>query len=134
MQISRQMIQCHWSIRKWYFSLILRSSTFVSIPHPVAPPPSNNGLYSVLVAQALISFQKIYAPSSSLLQGKHLPFTPSPLIFFAYLWSFRWPNYIATLPRYFSFRPPHLNIITGPPSNELDKNIQRKSHFLFFSP
>jgi hypothetical protein len=23
--------------------------------------------------------QKIYAPSSSLLQGKHLPFTPSPL-------------------------------------------------------
>ena len=25
--------------------------------------------------------QKIYAPSSSLLQGKHLPFTPSPLRF-----------------------------------------------------
>jgi hypothetical protein len=23
--------------------------------------------------------QKIYAPSSSLLQGKHLPFSPSPL-------------------------------------------------------
>jgi hypothetical protein len=23
--------------------------------------------------------KKIYAPSSSLLQGKHLPFTPSPL-------------------------------------------------------
>jgi hypothetical protein len=31
-------------------------------------------------------------------------------IFFAYLWSFRWPNYIVTLPRYFSFRLPHLNI------------------------
>jgi hypothetical protein len=31
-------------------------------------------------------------------------------IFFAYLWSFRWPNYIATLPKYFSFRLPHLNI------------------------
>jgi len=52
--------------------------------------------------------QKIYAPSSSLLQGKYLPF-PLPhfaSIFFAYLWSFRWPNYIATLPRYFSFRLP----------------------------
>jgi hypothetical protein len=31
-------------------------------------------------------------------------------IFFAYLWSFRWPNYIATLQKYFSFRLPHLNI------------------------
>ena len=48
MQISRLQIQCHWSIRKWYFSLILRSSTFLSIPHPVAPPPSSNGWYSVL--------------------------------------------------------------------------------------
>ena len=50
MQISRLLVymQCHWSIRKWYFSLILRSSTFVSIPHPVAPPPSSNGWYSVL--------------------------------------------------------------------------------------
>jgi hypothetical protein len=37
-----------------------------------------------------------------------LPHFPS--IFFAYLWSFRWPNYIVTLPRYFSFRLPHLNI------------------------
>ena len=33
--------------------------------------------------------QKMYAPSS---------------IFFAYLWFFRWPNYIVTLPRYFSLR------------------------------
>jgi hypothetical protein len=46
-------------------------------------------------------------------------------IFFAYLWSFRWPNYIVTLPRYFSFRLPHLNIPTGPPSDLLDKNSQR---------
>ena len=75
--------------------------------------------------------QKIYAPSSSLLQGKHLPHFAS--IFFTYLWSFRWPNYIVTLPKYFSFRLPHLNINTGPPSSELDKNIQRKSHFLIFS-
>ena len=34
-------------------------------------------------------------------------------IFFPYLWSFRWPNYIVTLPRYFSSL--HLNINTGPP-------------------
>jgi hypothetical protein len=47
--------------------------------------------------------------------------------------SFRWPNYIVTLPRYFSFRLPHLNINTGAPSDELDKNIQQMSHFLFFS-
>jgi hypothetical protein len=43
-------------------------------------------------------------------------------IFFSYLWSFRWPNYIVTLPRYFSFRLPHLNKPTGPPAEELDKN------------
>jgi hypothetical protein len=63
-----------------------------------------------------------------------LPLPHFASIFFAYLWSFRWPNYyIVTLPRYFSFRLPHLNINTGPPSDELDKNIQRKSHFPFFS-
>ena len=62
-----------------------------------------------------------------------LPLPHFASIFFAYLWSFRWPNYIFTLPRYFSFRLPHLNINSGPPSDELDKNIQRKSHFLFFS-
>ena len=56
-----------------------------------------------------------------------LPLPHFVSIFFAYLWSFRWPNYIVTLPRYFSFRlPPHLNIPTGTPSDELDKTIQRK--------
>jgi hypothetical protein len=54
-------------------------------------------------------------------------------ICFAYLWTFRWPNYIFTLPRYFSFRLPHLNISTGSPSDELDKNIQRTSLRLLFS-
>ena len=77
--------------------------------------------------------QKIYAPSSSLLQGKHLPFSPSLLclniLFFAYLWSFRWPNYIVTLLRYFSLRLSHLNIPTGPPSEELDENISERSLF-----
>jgi hypothetical protein len=52
-------------------------------------------------------------------------------IFFAYLWSFRWPNYIVTLQRYFSFRLPHLNIPTS--SDELDKNTQRTSLSLLFS-
>ena len=79
--------------------------------------------------------QKIYVPSSSLLQGKYLPF-PLPQFaskFFAYLWSFRWPNYIVTLPKYFSFRLPHLDIPTGSPSNEFDKNIQRTSLRLLFN-
>jgi hypothetical protein len=74
--------------------------------------------------------QKIYAPSSSLLQGKHLPFTPSPLR----LNIFRLFVILSLTQLYrFSFRLPHLNINTGPPSDELDKNIQQKSHFLFFS-
>jgi hypothetical protein len=55
-----------------------------------------------------------------------LPLPHFASIFFAYLWSFRWPNYIVTLLRYFSFRLPHLNIPTGNPSDELDKTIQRK--------
>ena len=78
---------------------------------------------------------KINALSSSLLQGKYLPFSLPHFasIVFAYLWSFRWPNYIVTLPRYLSFRQPHLIIPTGPPSDELDKNIQRTSLRLLFS-
>ena len=33
----------------------------------------------VIIITGSCFIQKIYAPSSSLLQGKHLPFTPSPL-------------------------------------------------------
>ena len=89
----------------------------------------------VLKTQVLVSF-KTYMPPP--LPYFKVNICPLPLphfssIFFAYLWSFRWPNYIVTLPRYFSFRLPHLDINTGPPSDELDKNIQRKSHLLFFS-
>ena len=61
-----------------------------------------------------------------------LPLPHFASIFFAYLWSFRWPNYIVTLPRYFSFRLPHLNIPTRPPSDEWTR-IFSESHFLFFS-
>ena len=79
--------------------------------------------------------KKIYAPPLPYFKVNicPLPLPHFASIFFAYLWSFRWPNYIVTLPRYFPFRLPHLNINTGHPSDELDKNIQRKSHFLFFS-
>ena len=52
-------------------------------------------------------------------------------IFFAYLWSFCWPNYIVTLPRNFSFRLPHLNIPS--PSDELNRNSQRTWHGENFS-
>jgi hypothetical protein len=85
--------------------------------------------------QAPVSFKKYRPPPLPYFKVNICPF-PLPhfaSIFFAYLWSFRWSNYIVTLPRYFSFRLPHLNIDTGPPSDELDKNIQRRSHFLFFS-
>ena len=36
-------------------------------------------LRSVVIITGTCFIQKIYAPTSSLLQGKHLPFTPTPL-------------------------------------------------------
>jgi hypothetical protein len=88
-----------------------------------------------LGTKALVSFKKYMPPPLPYFKVNICPF-PLPhfaSICFAYLWSFRWPNYSVTLPRYFSFRLPHLNIHTGPPSDELDKNIQRTSLRLFFS-
>jgi hypothetical protein len=85
--------------------------------------------------QTLVSFKKYMPPPLPYFKVKICPF-PLPhfaSIFSPYLWSFRWPNYIVTLPRYFSFRLPHLNIPTVPPSDELDKNIQRTSLRLLFS-
>jgi hypothetical protein len=35
--------------------------------------------YKMVFCLLVVEQEKIYAPSSSLLQGKHLPFTPSPL-------------------------------------------------------
>jgi hypothetical protein len=83
--------------------------------------------------QALVSFKKYMHPPLPYFKVNICPF-PFPhfaSIFFAYLWSFRWPNYIATLPGYFSLLLLHLNIPTGPPSHELDKNISERS--LFYS-
>ena len=87
----------------------------------------NCSLFSWVVPQVLVSFKKYMPPPLPYFKVNIYPF-PLPhftSIFFAYLWSFRWPNYIDTLPRYFSFRLTHLNIPTGPPSDELDKNSQR---------
>ena len=79
--------------------------------------------------------QKIYAPSSSLLQGKYLPFSPSPL---------RLNNFrlfvILSLTQLYRYTPEIFLFSTATfkykyrdPSDELDKKIQRMSHFLFFS-
>ena len=78
-------------------------------------------------SQALVSFKKYMSPPLPYFKVNIYPF-PLPhfaSIFFAYLCSFRWPNNIVTLPTYFSFRLPHLNISTGPLSDGLDKNSQR---------
>ena len=85
-------------------------------------------------AQALVSFKKYMPPLFRYFKVNIYPF-PLPhfaSLFFAYLWSFYWPNYIFTLPRYFSFRLPHLNINTGPPSDELDR-IFNESRIFYFS-
>jgi hypothetical protein len=79
--------------------------------------------------------QKIYAPSSSLLQGKHLPFTPSKLrlnIFRLFVILSLTQLYRYT-PEIFLFSTATFKYKYRPPSDELDKNIPRKSHFLFFS-
>jgi hypothetical protein len=91
--------------------------------------------HSGCITQALVSFKKYMPPPLPYFKVNICPF-PLPhfaSICFAYVWPFQWSNYIVTLPRYFSFRLPHLNIPTGPPSDELDKNIQRTSHGLLLS-
>ena len=77
--------------------------------------------------------QKIYAPSSSLLQDKHLPFSPSPLrvnMFRLFV--------ILSLTQLYRYTPEIFLFSTATfkyirPSYELDKTIQRTSHGLFFS-
>jgi hypothetical protein len=85
--------------------------------------------------QALVSLKKYIPPPLPYFKVNICSFLLPHFgsIFFVYLWSFRWPNYIVTLPRYFSFRLPDLNIPTGPSSDELDKNIQQTLLVLFFS-
>ena len=84
------------------FKIRIVNFSFVSSNIPTTP------------AQALVSFKKYMPPPLPYFKVNMCPL-PLRLNIFAYLWSFRWPNYIVTLPRYFSFRLPHLNIPTAPP-------------------
>jgi hypothetical protein len=71
--------------------------------------------------------QKIYAPSSSLLQGKHLPFSPSPLrlnIFRLFVILSLTQLYRYT-PEIFLFSTATFKYIYRTPSDKLDKNSQR---------
>ena len=77
--------------------------------------------------------QTIYAPSSSLLQGKHIPFSPSPLrlnIFRLFL-ILSLTQLCRYTPDIFLFSTATFKYKYRAPSDELDKNIQRKPHFLF---
>ena len=77
---------------------------------------------------------KIYATSSSLLQGKHLLFTPSPLrlnIFRLFV-ILSLTQLYRTLPRYFSFRLPHLNINTKPSLRRIGQEFSAKVAFSIF--
>jgi hypothetical protein len=85
-------------------------------------------LWSESDPQALVSLKKYMLPP---LPYCKVNICPLPLphfssIFFAYLWSFRWPNYIATLPRYFSFRLPHLNITYRCPLRRIGQEYSAK--------
>ena len=125
------------------------SSSLLQGKHlPFTPSPLRLNIFCLFVilsqadpiislhSQALVSLKKYMPPSSSLLQGKHLPFTPSPLR----LNSFRL-FVILSLTQLYLYTPEIFLFSTAtfkykyrpPPSDELDKNIQRKSHFLFFS-
>ena len=87
-----------------------------------------------VVPQALVSFKKYMPPPLPYFKVNMCPL-PLPLfasIFFSYLWSFRWPKYIVTLPRYFSLRLPHLNINTGPPQTNWTR-IFSESRIFYFS-
>jgi len=79
--------------------------------------------------------QKIYAPSSSLLQGKHLPFSPSPLrlnIFCLFVILSLTQLYRYT-PDIFLFSTATFKYTYQAPSDKLDKNSQRTSLIKNFS-
>jgi hypothetical protein len=65
----------------------------------------------------------MYVPSSSLLQGKYRPFSPSPLrlnMFRLFVILSLTKLYRYT-PEIFLFRLPHLNIPTGPPIRQIEQ-------------
>ena len=102
---------------------------------------------SLLVSFWKVSFKKYMPPPLPYFKINICPF-PLPhfaSIFFAYLWSSRRPNYIVTLPIYFSFRLPHLNVPTGPPVRRIGQeysayvawstfqSLKRMDGFMFWS-
>jgi hypothetical protein len=85
------------------------------------------GRWEVACIHRHLFHSKIYTPSSSLLEGKHLPFSPSPLrlnIFRLFVILSLTQLYRYT-PEVFLFSTAAFNIPTGPPSDELDENSQR---------
>jgi hypothetical protein len=79
------------------------------------------------IENATVSFKKYMPPPLPYFKVNicPLPLPHFASIFFAYLWSFRWPNYIVTLPRYFSFRLPHLNIPTDMTIDDIHSDLIR---------
>ena len=79
--------------------------------------------------------QKIYAPSSALLQGKHLPFSPFPLplnIFCLFVILSLIQLYRYT-PEICPFSTATYKYIYRPLSDELDKNITNNISIIFSS-
>jgi hypothetical protein len=91
-------------------------------------------VFGQCIAQALVSFKKYMSPPLPYFKVNicSLPLPHFASIFFAYLWSFRRPNYIVTLPRYFSFRLPHLNINTRSPFRRIGQEFSAKVAFSIF--
>ena len=119
------------------FCVILRACCHSSVCLEVNFP---SGVYlqvcrPSLEATGTCFIQKIYASSSSLLQGKYLPFSPSPLrlnMFRLFVILSLTQLYRYT-PEIFLFSTATFKYTYRPPSDELDKNIQRTSLRLLFS-
>ena len=79
--------------------------------------------------------QKIYAPSSSLLQGKHIPFSSFLLWFnmFRLFVILSLTQLYRYTPEIFLFSTATFRYTYRSPSDELEKNIQRTLHFLLLS-
>ena len=87
-----------------------------------------NDFVSKCKAQTLASFKKYMPPPLPYFKVNIYPF-PLPhfaSIYFYFFRYFRWPNYIVTLPSYFSFRLPYLNIPTGPPQTNWTRQVSER--------
>jgi hypothetical protein len=92
----------------------LRGARYLYLNVAVEKRNIYHSVTQIPASQALVSFKKYMPPP---LPYFKVSICPLPLphfasICFPYLWSFRWPNYIDTLPRYFSFRLPNKPYLT----------------------